>query len=561
VLALGILSGPAASQAQAPEGTGLTALLREELERNITGLKEKANPAPYFLAYLVVEEQNESLSASHGALTGSGRNHRRTLDCSIRVGSPEFDNLKVVGGDRARFTASSPLPVEDDPLAIRRLVWQQTDRAWRSAAQRFIQLRTRSQIKPADGDLPLFTSEKPVKSLEPSPRYAFSAAEWGPRLRRLSQHFAGQTGIINSNVSLNYRHEVRTYVNSEGTEIRHGRGFARLTIVARGKATDGQDLLTTESFDAEDPARLPNDKALAAAAGRVAEKLTGQLVVQPVDPYVGPAILSGSAAGVFFHEIFGHRVEGHRQLDEREGQTYANSIGEKVLPEFISVLFDPTVRTLGGTDLHGYYRFDDEGVAARPVVVVDQGTLRNFLMSRMPLPGFPSSNGHGRKQPGLEIVPRQSNLIVRSEKQVTEHQLRQMLIEEIRRQGKPYGLYFEQVTGGFTTTQRQGLQAFTVVPLVVYQVFPDGRPDRLVRGVDIVGTPLASFAKILATADRDEVFNGFCGAESGNVAVSAVSPALLVSEIEVQRKPNPGDRPPLLRRPQAGFRGAGAPAQ
>lgn len=551
MFALLAVAGPAASRAQAPGGPALPALLRAELDRNFAILKEKANPAPYFLAYLAVEEQSESLSASAGALTNSGRSHRRAFDCSIRVGSTEFDNHKVVGADRSRFSASSPLPVEDDPLALRRLVWQQTDRAWRAAAQRYIQLRARSQIKPEAEPLPLFSNEKPITAIEPAPRYAFSAAEWGPRLKRLSQKFAGNPGVITSNVSLSYRHETRTYVNSEGTELQHGRGFARLTIVARGKATDGQDLLTTESFDAEDPAKLPNEKLLAAAVDRVAGKLTGQLIVQPVDPYVGPAILSGSAAGVFFHEIFGHRIEGHRQRDEGEGQTFAKSIGEKVLPEFISVFSDPTLRSLGGTDLHGYYRYDDEGVAAQPVVVVDQGTLRNFLMSRMPLPGFPKSNGHGRKQPGLEVVPRQSNLLVRSERRVSEQQLRQMLIEEVRRQDKPYGLYFEQVTGGFTTTQRQGLQAFTVIPLVVYQVFPDGRPDRLVRGVDIVGTPLASFAKIIATGDRDEVFNGYCGAESGNVPVSAVSPALLVSEIEVQRKPNPGDRPPLLRRPQA----------
>jgi hypothetical protein len=185
------------------------------------------------------------------------------------------------------------------------------------------------------------------------------------------------------------------------------------------------------------------------------------------------------------------------------------------------------------------------------VTVVDKGKLREFLMARTPLPKFAKSNGHGRKQPGLEALPRQSNLIVQSDKRLSEKELRAMLLAEIRRQGKPYGLYFDQVTGGYTTTQRRGLQAFTVIPLVVYQVFPDGRPDRLVRGVDIVGTPLASFGKILATGDRDEVFNGYCGAESGSVPVSAVAPAMLVSEIEVQRKPSPTDRPPLLRRPQA----------
>jgi predicted Zn-dependent protease len=541
---------PAAARAQAQGASPLMGLLRAELDRNFAVLKEKADPPAYFLAYLAVEEQNEGFSATLGAVANAGRTHRRVLDCAIRVGSPSFDNLVAVGGDRARFTASTPLPVEDDELAIRRLAWQQADRAWRSAAQRYIQVRARSQMKPGADALPMFSTEQPVRAAEAAPKHVLSQAEWVPRLRRLSLRFAENPGVITSSVTLNYRHEVRTYVNSEGTELQHGRGMARLTIVARGKATDGQDLLTTESFEAEDPAKLPDEKRLAAAVDRVIGQLAGQLTVQPVDPYVGPAILSGSAAGVFFHEIFGHRIEGHRQRDEREGQTFANSIGEKVLPEFITVLSDPTVRSLGGTDLHGWYKFDDEGVPARPVVVVDQGVLRNFLMSRMPLPGFPNSNGHGRKQPGLEATPRQSNLIVRSDKRVSDAQLRALLIEEVRRQNKPYGLYFERVTGGFTTTQREGLQAFTVIPLVVYQVFPDGKPDRLVRGVDIVGTPLASFAKIIATGDRDEVFNGFCGAESGSVPVSAVSPALLVSEIEVQRKPNPGDRPPLLRRPQ-----------
>jgi hypothetical protein len=170
-------------------------------------------------------------------------------------------------------------------------------------------------------------------------------------------------------------------------------------------------------------------------------------------------------------------------------------------------------------------------------------------MSRSPVLQFDKSNGHGRRQPGFEVVSRQSNLIVESGNAVADARLREMLREEIRRQNKPYGLYFEQVTGGYTQTRRSGLQAFAVLPLVVYKVYPDDRPDELVRGVDIVGTPLASFSKILATSNRPEVFNGYCGAESGSVPVSAVSPALLVSEIETQRKEKSTDRPPLLPRP------------
>ncbi|MCL4793891.1 MAG: hypothetical protein KJZ84_04980 [Bryobacteraceae bacterium] len=550
LLLISAVGGPVTGRAEAPEDGSLLGVLRVELRRNFTALKEKADPAPYYISYLLVEEQSESLSASLGALTSDSRTHRRVLDCTVRVGSPAFDNYRVIGGDRARVTASAGLPVEDDPLAIRSIAWRETDRAWRGAAQRYIQLRAQSQLQKEGEELGEFTAEEPVKSWAAAPKPSFAGPGWAARLKRLSFKMREQQAVISSSVGLTYRHEVRSFLDTDGTEVRHGRGFARLTIVARGKATDGQDLLTTESFEAEDPEKLPDEKALMTAVEKVMKSLAGQLTVQPVDPYVGPAILSGRAAGVFFHEIFGHRVEGHRQRDEREGQTFTNSVGQPVLPEFLSVVFDPTRRSMAGTDLLGWYEFDDEGVQARPVTVVENGTLREFLMARMPLPGFPRSNGHGRKQPGLAVVPRQSNLIVESAKRVSERGLREMLIAEVRRQDKPYGLYFEQVTGGFTTTQRGGLQAFTVIPLVVYRVFPDGRPDELVRGVDIVGTPLASFSKILATGDRDEVFNGYCGAESGNIPVSAVSPAILVSEIEVQRKPAPTDRPPLLRRPE-----------
>jgi len=309
------------------------------------------------------------------------------------------------------------------------------------------------------------------------------------------------------------------------------------------------DLSTMETFEAEEPSGLPDDKTVLAAAERIGAQLESLKIAPVAEPFVGPAILSGRAAGVFFHEIFGHRVEGHRQKDETDGQTFTKSIGLPVLPSFLSIYFDPTLRKAAGVDLNGSYRYDDEGMPAQRLTVVDKGVLQTFLMSRSPVLKFDKSNGHGRRQPGFEVVSRQSNLIVDSGNAVSDARLREMLRQEIRRQNKPYGLYFEQVTGGFTQTRRGGLQAFAVLPLVVYKVYPDDRPDELVRGVDIVGTPLTSFSKILATSNRQEVFNGYCGAESGSVPVSAVSPALLVSEIETQRKEKSTDRPPLLPRP------------
>lgn len=154
---------------------------------------------------------------------------------------------------------------------------------------------------------------------------------------------------------------------------------------------------------------------------------------------MGPAILSGRAAGVFFHEIFRHRIEGHRQKDQSEGQTFTKRVNKEVLPTFLSVFFDPTLKRYANEDLYGWYDYDDEGVKARRVSVVEQGILKTFLLSRSPIAGFPQSNGHGRRQTGAEIVARQSNLVVESAKQVPQAELRQMLIAEIKRQSKPYG--------------------------------------------------------------------------------------------------------------------------
>jgi predicted Zn-dependent protease len=381
------------------------------------------------------------------------------------------------------------------------------------------------------------------------PALDFSAQEWAERVRRLSKEFAAYPSILVSSVAVGAQRQVEYMVNTEGTRIRQGSLSGRVQISARAKASDGMDVVTFESFEANDPQGLPSDEVILAAIQKVAREVMGMEKAPLVEPYVGPAILSGRAAGVFFHEIFGHRVEGHRMRDVTEGQTFAKSVGTHVLPDFLSVVFDPTQESYAGTDLNGWYRYDDEGVPARPVTVVENGVMKTFLMSRSPIPGVDHSNGHGRRQSGREVVSRQSNLIVESTNQVPDARLREMLIEELKQQNKSYGYYFDQVTGGYTTTDRRGIQAFKVMPLVVYRIYADGRPDELVRGADIVGTPLASFARIVATGDKPGIFNGYCGAESGSVPVSAVSPALLVSELEIQKTDSSQDRPPLLPRP------------
>jgi TldD protein len=524
--------------------------MSQELNRNFTTLKQKADPAPYFMSYEITEQDYRTVSGVLGAVSPVSGSKLRSLDVSVRVGAPKLDNYRRVRGASGQFTSGSSISFEDKPDSIKRTLWLETDRAYRAAAERLIRIRTNTQVMAEQADKSDdFSAEQPSAFQEPVPKIVFDEKAWAERVRRLSARFQSYPDVLTSRVTAACQTDTRYFVNTEGTRVEHGRVYARLVINASAKATDGADLESFETFEAADCSGLPKDDAVLAAIDRVAKDVSGLLKAPEAEPFVGPAIFSGRAAGVFFHEIFGHRVEGHRQKDETEGQTFTKSIGGSVLPGFLSVVFDPTRRKIGGIDLNGWYEYDDEGIKARPVRVVENGILKTFLMSRSPIEGIDHSNGHGRRQPGLEVVSRQSNLIVESSKSVPEARLRQMLIEEIRRQNKPYGLFFRDVTGGFTTTGRSGLQAFKVIPVIVYRVYADGRPDELVRGADMVGTPLASFSKIVATSDKPDVFNGYCGAESGSVPVSAVSPQILVSEIEIEKRAKAGDRPPLLPEP------------
>ena len=313
------------------------------------------------------------------------------------------------------------------------------------------------------------------------------------------------------------------------------------------------ELLRVETFQADTAEGLPDEAEIAAKIAKMASDLKALRAAPTAEPFDGPALLSGRAAAVFFHEVLGHRLEGHRQRGDQEGQTFTKKINQQVLPEFLSVVDDPTERTLNGMDLGGWYQYDDEGVA---------GAARGSDQGRHPQelsdvahadPGlFDQSNGHGRAQAGLMATGRQGNLIVSSTHTAKDSEMRQKLIDEVKKQGKPYGLYFEDIEGGFTLTTRSLPQAFQILPVLVWRVYPDGRPDELVRGVDIVGTPLAALNRIEITGEKTEVFNGICGAESGSVPVSAAAPAMLFSEMEVQKRAHSRVRPPILPPPTWG---------
>jgi predicted Zn-dependent protease len=377
----------------------------------------------------------------------------------------------------------------------------------------------------------------------------FDRTAWEAEVKRLSGAFRNYADVYYSTVVLQLSSSNSRTVTSEGTELAMPSATVRLVIEAQTRADDGMDLLRVETFQAPTASGLPPEKELMGKIEKMAVDLKALRNAPVAEPYDGPALLSGRAAAVFFHEVLGHRMEGHRQKDEEEGQTFTKKVGQQVLPTFLSVVDDPTTKEMDGVKLAGTYAYDNEGVPAQRVQVIKDGVLENFLMSRMPIKNFEQSNGHGRNQPGLMPTGRQGNLIVSSSQKVPEAEMRQKLIDEVKKEGKPYGLYFDDIQGGFTLTTRSLPQAFQVLPVIVYKVYPDGRPDELVRGVDIVGTPLAALTRIITTGDKEHVFNGVCGAESGSVPVSAVAPAMLFSEMEVQKRAHGHDRPPILPAP------------
>jgi predicted Zn-dependent protease len=527
------------------------AAMQDELDRSMTTLS-KADPGAYFLSYTVSDRQYTQVSGSNGALLSSSTDRARWLEVQSRVGTYQLDDTHKVGDRPPSWTSpGAPVVIDDDIPVLRREIWRETDRQYRAASEALIKVKTSQQVQvqTAEGAAPDFSREDPHTSIGPRVEIHVDRKPWEERVRRYTAAFSRSPAVLNSIATFTAQGTNQYQVNTEGSKLAFGAVHYRLELFVQSKAADGMDIERYANFDWLDPKDTPDEKSVSDSIQRLIHETEALDKAPLADPYAGPAMLTGRAAAVFFHEVFGHRAEGFRQKDISEGQTFTSKIGEKILPDFISIKDDPTEASLGGQMLLGYYPFDDEGVPGTNVSLVDHGILKTFLMSRSPLMTIPHSNGHGRRQLGYVPVARQGNLIVSSSQGVSDAELRQKLIALVKQQGMPYGLLIDDIAGGFTFTGRGQPQAFQVTPLVVYRVFPDGRPDELVRGVDIVGTPLVSLTKIVATGDKPDIFNGYCGAESGSVPVSAVAPAILISEMEFAKKETSTDRPPILPPP------------
>jgi TldD protein len=529
-------------------------ILKTELNRNYTVLKDNPVPA-YYISYRVQDIQTHNIRTSFGKLLYDSKpRQHRFFNIDVRAGDYEMDNTREIkdGGRNMAFTHEA-LVLDNNSAAIRKTLWRATDRVYKDAVKQLENVKANVAVKVAaedkSGD---FTKETPEKYFEPAillKDFKFDASEWEKKLKKYTAVFSANKDVLSNMASMDFELVRKYFVDSEGREVVENAYAYRLQITVSTTAEDGMILPLFLSYFAIDAKDLPSDTKILNDAKKMSETLSALRKAPVAESYSGPALMTAEAAGVFFHEIFGHRVEGARLKQESDAQTFKKKVGEQVLPKDISIIFDPKLKKYRNIPLNGSYVFDDEGIRGQRVEVVKDGILKSFLMSRTPIENFPNSNGHGRAVIYYDNVTRQSNMIIETSAPKSEAELRAMLIEQAKNTNKDYAYLFDKVAGGFTTTGRYMPNAFNVTPLIVYRIYVDGRPDELVRGVDLVGTPLAIFSQVAACGDDYGAFNGACGAESGSIPVSCVSPTLYIKMIETQKKSKSQNQPPVLERP------------
>lgn len=533
----------------------LTRLLQKELNENFVRYADSLY-VPYYMSFRVNDVTSLEINSNMGAVSGLSQDRNIYFVPQIRIGDEDFDNfIDLQNGAPSNMqhppaAVFLPLNYSESSDVVCDIVRKELDSRYTFACRALEAARAKAAAGNVLRDTTgAFTVAPVVQSYEtPSDVPDVDVEYWKNKVAELSRLFLNNKDIVNATVTFHCEFRRVLFLSSEGTLVAENRPYIMLSVNAFGLAADGMSLPLHKNYFAFGFEELPSEEELRADVDRLSAKIS-ELVVAPVaKAYSGPALLSGAAAGVFFHEIFGHRIEGQRLKSDFDGQTFKHMTGQRILPESLSVVDDPSLRYFEGVPLYGHYRFDEQGVAGERTLVVENGMLRNFLMTRTPINGHFRSNGHARADFVNDPTSRQSNLIVASSEELDDEQMISLLKEHIAAEGKEFGFYFKEVTGGLTQISSMAVNSFNVYPLEVYRVYADGRERELVRGVDLIGTPLSMFSNILRAGGTYEVFTGLCGASSGNIPVTSVSPSILVSKVEVQSKPKSTATPYILER-------------
>jgi len=514
--------------------------MKTELEVATTKLMIPGENPPYFVSYLLQNRHHFEVWARYGSIYGQKQNQGLICYAQVRVGDYSLDQ-SIDGGlnnfraEESDFWADNH-PINGDKDVLRYSLRLLTEDKYREALEGYY--KKKSYLVGGgtySREIPNFSPGEPHHYREEEKTFDPHLKYWADLIVPLSERYRRYPHLRSSYVELSGERVRSYYQNTEGSNVITDQVF--LTLELHALAIDKKGVLIKRArifhFLSEDKA--PDMNALENALEELAKEV-GDLCEAPIiKPHHGPVLLKPMASGLFFHEVLGHRLEGERLLSEGEGQTLKGKIGERIIPEFLSVYDDPTQKEFKGTPLLGHYTHDSEGVPSERVELVKNGVLKTFLCSRTPLNKESRSNGHGRGELTHPPMTRMGNLMVETENGKDPKEMEELLIEKARELNKPFGLIIDTAAAGETDTSSYDFQAFKGEPERIFRVDAKTGKKKLVRGLDFIGTPLSAVNKIIAAGKDVDVFNSWCTAESGDVRVSSVAPSLLFSDMELQR--------------------------
>lgn len=512
------LNGAGSATANKEKGDVLLQAMQAELDRSKNQIKMDGSAAPYYLEYRVTDLQEVSSRAEFGALLGDNQIHVRFLRVVVRVGDYKQDSYFGAGQGTSDF-----IGLDDDPLALRHQLWLLTDRAYKNAIESLAAKRATLEKFKVDQPVDDFSHAPAVQSIGPLVKLDLDAGAWRKSIVDATAFYRQDPEVQSLGASADFLALNEYFVNSEGTVIRHGRNIFQVSLSGFTQAPDGMFLLRAPDYASSRVEDLPSPKQFVANAKSVMEALKDLREAPAVEEdYRGPVMIEPDAANDVVSALIGKNIMGHRPrpgADARTTGEYASSYKSRVLPEFVSVTDDPTQTAFNGRSLMGSYEFDDEGVKAEPVHVVENGVLTHYLLGRQPIRDFPNSNGHGRAVAGRGPTPSLSNLFLTGSRTFSRAVLKQKMIDLCRQQSKPYGYILRTVISS------------NLYPLMLYRVYVQDGHEELVRGGVFEGLDTRALRNdLIAVGDDAQASNSATA-----TPVSIITPSLLFDELEIKR--------------------------
>lgn len=527
-------------QKQAADADTVMKAMQDELKRSVEKLQLKDLDKPYFIEYEIADVESFTATAAFGGLLYSNRDHGRGLSVEVRVGGYDFDNEPT--------GYPSQLVIEDDYNALRHDLWLATDAAYRGAVETLARKRAFLKNRTEDEKIPDFSREEPVTLIAAKQKLTLDERKWADQVREWSAIFREFPAISQSSVSLQVQLFHKYIVNSEGTRVRRPALIVSLSAAAYTQAADGMWLSHGTGTPAASLDQLPSAEEFAKAIRKMAQELTA-LQKAPVlnENYLGPVLFTGQASAEMFSQLLAPELCSQRPSvgsQQEDSSSLFNRINRRVLPPFLSVYDDPTQQKSGSQDLLGAFPVDDQGVTARRVSLVEEGILKNLLMSRRPRKNVLQSNGHGRSAFVGGASTSIGNLFIEPKDGKSYDELTQELIRTCRLQSLPYGVIVKSLSG------RSGGRTLSE-PVLAYKVYVEDGREELIRGISPGELTLKDLRQMLAVGNDRYVYNQVEGGgrNGGGIATSIVAPSVLIEELELKKPVGTQQKPLLLTHP------------